>query len=97
MEELKEYKEHLVHIKLATGDFIDFYKDIGNGRISLCSQDRCASLPDLTGLETTDLFSLLEPLGEAVEFPTEKETTEPTLEKQKDVGIEDNRLLQDRG
>lgn len=90
-------KEHLVHIKLAKGVFIDFYKDTDNGKISLCSQEHCASLPELTGIETTELFALLEPLGEKIEFPAEEETTEPTPEEHKDVGIEDNRLLQDRG
>lgn len=86
-------KEHLAHIKLAKGDFIDFYKDTDNGKISLCSQEHCASLPEMTGLETTELFALLEPLGETIEFPAEEEKTEPTLEEYKDVGIKDNRLL----
>jgi len=82
---------------LAKGDFIDFYKDVENGKISLCNQEQCASLPELTGLETTQLFALLEPLGEKIEFPSEEETMEPATEEHKDVGIEDSRLLQDRG
>jgi hypothetical protein len=84
-------KEHLVHIILAKGDFIDFYKDTENGQISLCSQAHCASLPKLTGLETTELFGLLEPLGEKVEFPSDSEDiTKPAQEGQKDVRIQDN-------
>ena len=84
-------KEHLVRIKLEKGDFIDFYKDDQNGKISLCSQEQCANLPDLTGLQTTELFALLEPLGEKIEFPPDSE--EVTAEEgQKDV-TKDNRLL----
>lgn len=64
--------EHLVRIKLAADDFIDFYKDTETGKISLCSKEHCASLPELTGLETTELFALLEPLGEKVEFPADE-------------------------
>lgn len=70
--------EHLVRIKLAADDFIDFYKDPETGKISLCSKEHCASLPDLTGLETTELFALLEPLGEKVESPVDAELTEET-------------------
>ena len=81
-------REHLVHIKLAKGDFIDFYKDTENGKISLCSQEHCVSLPALTGLETTQLFALLEPLGEKIEFPTDsEETAEPIQEEQENVAI----------
>lgn len=66
-------KEHLVRIKLEKDDdFIDFYKDPETGKISLCSKEHCASLPELTGLETTELFSLLEPLGEKVEVPADE-------------------------
>ena len=62
--------EHLVRIKLEKpDDFIDFYRDLDTGKISLCSKEHCASLPELTGLETTELFALLEPLGDKVEFP----------------------------
>jgi hypothetical protein len=81
-------KEHLVHIVLAKGDFIDFYKDTENGKISLCSQAHCVSLPELTGLETTELFDLLEPLGEKIEFPSDSEDRmELTQGVQKDVRI----------
>lgn len=66
-------KEHLVRIKLEKGDYIDFYRDHETGKVSLCSQEQCASLPELTGLETTNLFSLLEPLGEKIEFPPDDE------------------------
>ncbi|MBU0778264.1 hypothetical protein KKF82_08405 [Patescibacteria group bacterium] len=65
--------EHLVRIKLASADdFIDFYRDIETGKISLCSKEHCASLPELTGLETTELFALLEPLGEKIEVPADE-------------------------
>ena len=84
-------KEHLVRIKLEKGDFIDFYKDVEGGQISLCSQKQCASLPELTGLQTTELFALLEPLGEKIEFPSDSEEI-LAEEEQKDV-TKDNRLL----
>ena len=65
--------EHLVRIKLERdNEFIDFYRDLETGKISLCSKEHCASLPELTGLETTELFALLEPLGEKVEVPTDE-------------------------
>lgn len=65
-------KEHLVRIKIdKNDDFIDLYRDQESGAISLCSKEKCASLPELTGLQTTELFSLLEPLGDKVDFPAE--------------------------
>ena len=65
--------EHLVRIKLEKADdFIDFYKDPETGKIRLCSKEHCASLPELTGLETTELFALLEPLGEKIEVPADE-------------------------
>lgn len=65
--------EHLVRIKLERdNEFIDFYRDLETGKISLCNKEHCANLPELTGLETTELFSLLEPLGEKVEFPADE-------------------------
>lgn len=67
-------KEHLIRIKVERDDsFIDFYRDRDTGKISLCSKDHCADLPELTGLETTNLFSLLEPLGDKIEFPEDNE------------------------
>jgi len=67
-------KEHLIRIKLEKpDDYIDFFRETETGKISLCSKDNCANLPELTGLETTDLFSLLEPLGTKVEVPAEAE------------------------
>jgi len=67
-------KEHLIRIKLEKADdFIDFFKETETGKISLCSKENCADLPALTGLETTDLFSLLEPLGTKIEVPAEAE------------------------
>lgn len=67
-------KEHLIRIKVEKDDnFIDFYRDPETHKISLCSKEHCAELPELTGLETTALFSLLEPLGDKLEFPGEAE------------------------
>ena len=75
-------KEHLVRIKLdRPDDFIDFYRDPDTGKISLCSKEHCASLPDLTGLETTELFALLEPLGDKIEFPADGELPGPILDE----------------
>ena len=67
-------KEHLIRIKVDRDDnFIDFYRDPETHKISLCSKEHCAELPELTGLETTELFSLLEPLGDKLEFPEDAE------------------------
>ena len=67
-------KEHLIRIKVDRDDnFIDFYRDRETHKISLCSKEHCAELPELTGLETTDLFSLLEPLGDKIEFPDDSD------------------------
>lgn len=77
-------KEHLVRIKVERDDnFIDFYRDRETGKISLCSKDHCADLPDLTGLETTNLFSLLEPLGDKLEFPEDTDVEQvPIVEEE---------------
>jgi|GEM_PF-4852350 len=73
-------KEHLVRIMVEhKDDFIDLYRDPETGGISLCSKDRCAELHELTGLETTNLFSLLEPLGNKVEFPDDAGIEAPIL------------------
>lgn len=73
-------KEHLVRIAVERkDDFLDLYRDMETGGISLCSKDRCAELHELTGLETTNLFSLLESLGDKVEFPADAEIEEPVL------------------
>jgi|GEM_PF-6716571 len=68
-------KEHLVRINLEKGGFIDFYRDHDGNKISLCSGEHCVNLPELTGLQTTELFSLLEPLGEKIEFPPDEESS----------------------
>jgi len=73
-------KEHLIRLKLEADDFIDFFKETDTGKISLCSKENCADLPALTGLETTELFSLLEPLGTKVEEPAEEVIEEVTEE-----------------
>lgn len=79
-------KEHLIRIKLdRPDDFIDFYRDTDTGTISLCSKENCASLPALTGLETTELFSLLEPLGEKIE-PGDVEPTSQVDEELNESG-----------
>jgi len=75
-------KELLIRIKVEKDDnFIDFYRDPETHKISLCSKEHCAVLPDLTGMETTDLFSLLEPLGDKLEFPDDAETDEQLLKE----------------
>ena len=82
-------KEHLIRIKLEKADdFIDFFRETDTGTISLCSKENCASLPALTGLETTDLFSLLEPLGTKIEVPAEAEevTAEIVTEEPNEPG-----------
>jgi hypothetical protein len=61
-------KEHIVRIPIeGKDDFIDFYRDTETHRISLCSKENCADLPALTGMETTELFNLLQPLGKNIE------------------------------
>ena len=83
-------KEHLIRIKVEKDDnFIDFYRDPETHKISLCSKEHCAELPDLTGLETTNLFSLLEPMGDKLEFPDEAETAEQPL-KEEEVNEPEN-------
>ena len=66
-------KEQLASIKIKNGDAIEFYRDLDNGKISLCGKDHCATLPALTGLQATELFTILEAMGEYVEFPDEAE------------------------
>lgn len=66
-------KEHLASIKLKNGDAIDYYRDLENGSISLCGKDHSVTLPALTGLQTTELFTILEAMGDHVEFPGEAE------------------------
>jgi len=71
-------KEHLVRIKIdKNDDFIDLYREPEGGQISLCSKDRCANLPDLTGMEFMELFGLLQPLGDKVEFPSDGDRSNP--------------------
>jgi hypothetical protein len=58
--------EHLVRLKLQDGTYLDFHRDADN-TVRVCRSDgHCLYLPRASGLLTTELFTLLEPLGEAI-------------------------------
>lgn len=72
MSEKKEI-EQLVRIKLKNGKYIVFKRQ--NNDVNICHDDYCVTLPKASGRITTELFSLLEPLGEMIPEP-EDETEE---------------------
>ncbi len=65
-------KEHLVRINLKDGGAIDMHKQ--DGDVTLSSDGHEVTIPHATGQQALDLYALLEPLGESVEFPEEDET-----------------------
>lgn len=75
MENTENNKERLVRIKVEKNDdFIDIFRDMETHEISLCSKERCANLPNLTGQSTFELYNFLEALGDKVETPEEVES-----------------------
>lgn len=57
--------ECLVRIALKDGSHIAFHRD-NDKAVHICHEDHCVILPHATGHLTTELFALLEPLGEAI-------------------------------
>lgn len=61
--------EHLVRIRLKNGDTIEIYKD--DKTVKVCHGDHCVEIPKATGHQTLNLITLLEGVGEKMEFPEE--------------------------
>lgn len=69
-------KEHLVRIHLKNGESIDMHRE--NGDLKLCHKSHCVIIPRGTGIQALGLYSLLEPLGERIDFPEEGEESDDT-------------------
>lgn len=63
--------EHLATIRLKDGSAVRFIRE-GKG-LRIEGSDVAVSLPRTTGQQAFDLFSLVESLGESVEFPEDEE------------------------
>jgi len=57
--------EHLVRLTLKDGTHIDFHRD-DDKTVRVCREDHCVILPKASGMLTTELFALLEPLGDVL-------------------------------
>jgi len=57
--------ELLVKLVLKDGSVFEFFRD-ADKTVRVCHDDHCLALPKATGITTTQLFALLEPLGETV-------------------------------
>lgn len=55
--------EHLVRIRLKDGGYIDFFRDENND-VRITSPGQEIKMPKATGMMTTQLFAMIEPLGE---------------------------------
>lgn len=64
-------KEPLVRFRLKSGDIIDMHRQ--DGDVTLSTKNHQVTIRKATGQQVLDLYALLEPLGEAVEFPEEGE------------------------
>ena len=62
-------KEHLIRLKLSSGDDIDFYRDHDKGGIRICDETAgiCTDLP-IGAQKSLELFAILESVGEIVEM-----------------------------
>ena len=64
-------EEHLATIRLKDGAVVKFFR-AGKG-LRIEAPDLDVSLPRATGQQAFDLFSLLESIGESVEYPEDDE------------------------
>lgn len=60
-------KEHLARFHMKNGETVDMHRE--DGDISIATKDHRVVIPQATGQQTLDWISLLESLGERVEYP----------------------------
>ena len=68
---MAEQDEHLATVRLKGGSAVKFIRAGKGLRIEAPEVD--VSLPRATGQQAFDLFSLLESIGESVEYPEDEE------------------------
>lgn len=72
-EEKRQESEHLVRLRTKEGNFIDFYRDENKTVRITSSEGNEIKLPRASGMTTSQIFSMLEPLGEILPPEGEEE------------------------